>query len=166
MASTSRSTTLRAGAACQRCRRGKTRCVYENGQPPRKNCAKGMHECYLPSEVMASSHTGSPARSLHRPRDSLPDRGLGGTAADRTAPASSSALPRSAPNSNEKYVGVHFPVLRSLHPKLEFHSLVKIVAWLWQVSGKTLPECCDQLAPSSHRAIALQGARHLPRLGR
>ncbi|RBQ64523.1 hypothetical protein VDGD_21769 [Verticillium dahliae] len=66
-----RSTALRAGGACVRCRKGKTKCVYENGRAPCKNCAKGMHECYLPSESMGGA---SPARhASHRPaRESLP----------------------------------------------------------------------------------------------
>ena len=75
-----RSTALRAGGACVRCRKGKTKCVYENGRAPCKNCAKGMHECYLPSESMAHHHGQSPARhaGAHRPaRDSLPAAGAG-----------------------------------------------------------------------------------------
>ncbi|KAI3555983.1 fungal specific transcription factor domain-containing protein [Colletotrichum abscissum] len=74
-ASVVRSTALRAGGACVRCRKGKTKCVYENGRAPCKNCAKGMHECYLPSESMAHHHGQSPARhtAAHRPaRESLP----------------------------------------------------------------------------------------------
>lgn len=70
MASVARTTALRAGGACVRCRKGKTKCVYENGRAPCKNCAKGMHECYLPSESMAHHHGQSPARP--RPRESLP----------------------------------------------------------------------------------------------
>ncbi|WZH47958.1 hypothetical protein QYS62_009122 [Fusarium acuminatum] len=73
-----RSTALRAGGACVRCRKGKTKCVYENGRAPCKNCAKGMHDCYLPSETMAHHHGQSPARHAnpHRPpRDSLPAAG-------------------------------------------------------------------------------------------
>ncbi|CAG9977956.1 unnamed protein product [Clonostachys byssicola] len=75
-----RSTALRAGGACVRCRKGKTKCVYENGRAPCKNCAKGMHECYLPSESMAHHHGQSPARhsNAHRaPRESLPASGAG-----------------------------------------------------------------------------------------
>ncbi|GKT52449.1 uncharacterized protein ColSpa_12630 [Colletotrichum spaethianum] len=74
-ASVVRSTALRAGGACVRCRKGKTKCVYENGRAPCKNCAKGMHECYLPSESMAHHHGQSPARhtAAHRPaRENLP----------------------------------------------------------------------------------------------
>ncbi|KAI1061748.1 hypothetical protein LB507_010629 [Fusarium sp. FIESC RH6] len=75
MSTSIRSTALRAGGACVRCRKGKTKCVYENGRAPCKNCAKGMHDCYLPSESMAHHHGQSPARHAnpHRPpRDSLP----------------------------------------------------------------------------------------------
>lgn len=90
-----RSTALRAGGACVRCRKGKTKCVYENGRAPCKNCAKGMHECYLPSESMAHHHGQSPARhpsSAHRPaRDSLPASGAGVSDARQAAAASGSA---------------------------------------------------------------------------
>ncbi|KAG5989887.1 hypothetical protein E4U54_004227, partial [Claviceps lovelessii] len=76
-----RGTALRAGGACTRCRKGKTKCVYDNGRPPCKNCQKGMHECYLPSESMAHHHGQSPARHAaahHRPaRESLPASGAG-----------------------------------------------------------------------------------------
>ncbi|KAK7996510.1 hypothetical protein PG989_004550 [Apiospora arundinis] len=72
MSSVARGTSLRAGGACVRCRKGKTKCVYENGRAPCKNCAKGMHECYLPSESMAHHHGQSPARVVSRPRESLP----------------------------------------------------------------------------------------------
>ncbi|KAL6915939.1 hypothetical protein FSST1_007434 [Fusarium sambucinum] len=66
---------LRAGGACVRCRKGKTKCVYENGRPPCKNCSKGMHDCYLPSESLQHHGGGSPARHAshpHRPRDNVP----------------------------------------------------------------------------------------------
>lgn len=91
-----RSTALRAGGACVRCRKGKTKCVYENGRAPCKNCAKGMHECYLPSESMAHHHGQSPARhassSAHRPaRDSLPAAGAGATDARQPVVGSTSA---------------------------------------------------------------------------
>lgn len=82
-----RSTALRAGGACVRCRKGKTKCVYENGRAPCKNCAKGMHECYLPSESVAHHHGQSPARhaAAHRPaRDSLPASGAGPTESRQT----------------------------------------------------------------------------------
>ena len=73
-----RATALRAGGACVRCRKGKTKCVYENGRAPCRNCAKGMHECYLPSESNAHIHGQTPARHAQasRPaRDSLPGAG-------------------------------------------------------------------------------------------
>lgn len=71
-----------------RCRKGKTKCVYENGRAPCKNCAKGMHDCYLPSETMAHHHGQSPARHVnaHRPpRDAIPASGAGGAAEARQA---------------------------------------------------------------------------------
>ncbi|KAJ0145674.1 Peroxisome biosynthesis protein PAS1, partial [Fusarium oxysporum f. sp. albedinis] len=89
-----RSTALRAGGACVRCRKGKTKCVYENGRAPCKNCAKGMHDCYLPSESMAHHHGQSPARHAnpHRPpRDSLPAAGPGVVAEARQPVVGSSA---------------------------------------------------------------------------
>lgn len=92
-----RSTALRAGGACVRCRKGKTKCVYENGRAPCKNCAKGMHECYLPSESMAHHHGQSPARhttasSSHRPaRESLPGAGPGASDSSRQAAVGSAA---------------------------------------------------------------------------
>nr|RBQ95743.1 hypothetical protein FVER53263_10393 [Fusarium verticillioides] len=89
-----RSTALRAGGACVRCRKGKTKCVYENGRAPCKNCAKGMHDCYLPSESMAHHHGQSPARHAnpHRPpRDSLPAAGPGVIAETRQPVVGSSA---------------------------------------------------------------------------
>jgi hypothetical protein len=101
-----RSTALRAGGACVRCRKGKTKCVYENGRAPCKNCAKGMHDCYLPSESMAHHHGQSPARHAnpHRPpRDSLPASGPGGAAEARQAVVGSSAA-RHVQASSDKYV--------------------------------------------------------------
>ncbi|KAF5666330.1 chitinase 1 precursor, partial [Fusarium heterosporum] len=89
-----RSTALRAGGACVRCRKGKTKCVYENGRAPCKNCAKGMHDCYLPSESMAHHHGQSPARHAnpHRPpRDSLPAAGPSTVAEARQPVAGSNA---------------------------------------------------------------------------
>ncbi len=75
-----------------RCRKGKTKCVYENGRAPCKNCAKGMHECYLPSESMGHGGHSSP-RVTSRARESLPgDRSVGGPSGDRqTQPASAVA---------------------------------------------------------------------------
>ncbi|CAI4213146.1 unnamed protein product [Parascedosporium putredinis] len=95
-----RQTALRAGGACVRCRKGKTKCVYENGRAPCRNCAKGMHDCYLPSESNAHIHGQTPTRTQSRPaRDSLPGSG---PAAD-TRSALPGALPsRAAPNTSEK----------------------------------------------------------------
>jgi len=92
MASVVRGTSLRAGGACVRCRKGKTKCVYENGRAPCKNCAKGMHECYLPSESLAHHHGQSPAR-VSRPRESLPhgERSASTVASDRQPAASTTA---------------------------------------------------------------------------
>ncbi|KAK4184680.1 hypothetical protein QBC35DRAFT_391165 [Podospora australis] len=88
MASVIRSTALRAGGACVRCRRGKTKCQYDTGKAPCRNCAKGMHECYLPSEAMShSGHGSSPARVQQRIRESLPsDRAVSGSSSDRQPP--------------------------------------------------------------------------------
>lgn len=89
-----RATALRAGGACVRCRKGKTKCVYENGRAPCRNCAKGMHECYLPSESMShGGHGVSPARIPQRNRESLPgdSRVAGGVGTDRPAPNLSAA---------------------------------------------------------------------------
>jgi len=103
MASVVRSTALRAGGACVRCRKGKTKCVYENGRAPCKNCAKGMHECYLPSESMShGGHGVSPARVQQRARESLPaDRAVANTSADRQVPPSS-AVSRHVATTVEK----------------------------------------------------------------
>ncbi|KAJ9142938.1 Nitrogen assimilation transcription factor nit-4 [Pleurostoma richardsiae] len=92
MATAIRSTALRAGGACVRCRKGKTKCVYENGRAPCKNCAKGMHECYLPSESMShGGHGVSPARVPQRSRESLPSERAVGVAGERQAQAASAA---------------------------------------------------------------------------
>ena len=106
MSAAVRSTALRAGGACVRCRKGKTKCVYENGRAPCKNCAKGLHECYLPSESMShGGHGVSPAR-IHqaRVRESLPsERAVSGVAGDRQGvPASS--VSRHVSSTAEKYV--------------------------------------------------------------
>ncbi len=98
-----RTTALRAGGACVRCRKGKTKCVYENGRAPCKNCAKGMHECYLPSESMAHHHGQSPARhtTAHRPaRESLPASGAG--AGEMRAAVQSSGVSRHSGTTAEK----------------------------------------------------------------
>ena len=118
MASVVRSTALRAGGACVRCRKGKTKCVYENGRAPCKNCAKGMHECYLPSESMShGGHGVSPARVPQRPRESLPSERVVSSAAvgDRQPPAAS-AVSRHVSATSEKYVFHYFDcsIFRSL----------------------------------------------------
>ncbi|TWU79068.1 hypothetical protein ED733_008627 [Metarhizium rileyi] len=118
-----RSTALRAGGACVRCRKGKTKCVYENGRAPCKNCAKGMHECYLPSESMAHHHGQSPARhaNAHRPaRESLPASGAG--ASDARQPVVGSGSARHAQVTPEK-----------LTPEL--------IADCERVVSKTFPAC-------------------------
>ncbi|KAF3767336.1 hypothetical protein M406DRAFT_328420 [Cryphonectria parasitica EP155] len=101
-----RATALRAGGACVRCRKGKTKCVYENGRAPCKNCAKGMHECYLPSESMShGGHGVSPARTTQRSREALPTErsNASGTHTERNAQSHSgpSAARNTAP-ANEK----------------------------------------------------------------
>ncbi|PFH55379.1 hypothetical protein XA68_18446 [Ophiocordyceps unilateralis] len=127
-----RSTALRAGGACVRCRKGKTKCVYENGRAPCKNCAKGMHECYLPSESMAHHHGQSPARHAssthHRPaRDSLPTSGSGGT--DARPQALGSGGSRHVQAASEK-----------LTPEL--------IAECERVVSKTFPACVAFHKPS------------------
>ncbi|KAI5923560.1 hypothetical protein F4810DRAFT_198924 [Camillea tinctor] len=101
MTSVVRGTSLRAGGACVRCRKGKTKCVYENGRAPCKNCAKGMHECYLPSESMAHHHGQSPARPP-RPRESLPGERSVSATSDRQPATSGTVLPRSMQSNNDK----------------------------------------------------------------
>ena len=128
MASVVRGTSLRAGGACGmypgatrpspcprldelltprptvRCRKGKTKCVYENGRAPCKNCAKGLHECYLPSESMAHHHGQSPARvNVARPRESLPgaERNTS-TVAERPAATTPQAIGTRAVQSNSE----------------------------------------------------------------
>lgn len=108
-----RATALRAGGACVRCRKGKTKCVYENGRAPCKNCAKGLHECYLPSESMShGGHGVSPARTAQRVRETLPsERASGNAAAERHGPShSTSVTSRNNASANEKYVRGFFPL--------------------------------------------------------
>ncbi|KAI1418818.1 hypothetical protein F5Y12DRAFT_789562 [Xylaria sp. FL1777] len=101
MTSIVRGTSLRAGGACVRCRKGKTKCVYDNGRAPCKNCAKGMHECYLPSESNAHMHGQSPARAP-RPRESLQgDRNVSASS-DRQPAAAGTVIPRNLQANNEK----------------------------------------------------------------
>ncbi|GAP91867.1 putative fungal specific transcription factor domain-containing protein [Rosellinia necatrix] len=126
--SAARGTSLRAGGACVRCRKGKTKCVYENGRAPCKNCAKGMHECYLPSETNAHLHGQSPARTT-RPRESLPgDRNVAATS-DRQPAAAGAVIPRSLQTSTEK-----------LTPEL--------IVECERVINKTLPSCVAFHKPS------------------
>ncbi|KAI1845856.1 hypothetical protein JX265_011249 [Neoarthrinium moseri] len=100
MSNVVRGTSLRAGGACVRCRKGKTKCVYENNRAPCKNCAKGMHECYLPSESLAHHHGQSPAR-VPRPRESLPgERSVSSTHDRPAAPASQVLTSRSVNNAS------------------------------------------------------------------
>ncbi|RCI08996.1 hypothetical protein L249_4997 [Ophiocordyceps polyrhachis-furcata BCC 54312] len=127
-----RSTALRAGGACVRCRKGKTKCVYENGRAPCKNCAKGMHECYLPSESMAHHHGQSPARhsssTHHRPaRDNAPSSGAGGSESRQQASGSTSS--RHVQAASEK-----------LTPEL--------IAECERVVSKTFPACVAFHKPS------------------
>ncbi|KAL1887425.1 hypothetical protein Cpir12675_006553, partial [Ceratocystis pirilliformis] len=93
MSAPARQTALRAGGACVRCRKGKTRCVYENGRAPCRNCAKGMHECFLPTDAHAHVHGQTPTRTVNRPpRESLPASANERTSAQH-APRSSGGQP-------------------------------------------------------------------------
>ena len=88
-----------------RCRKGKTKCVYDNGRAPCKNCAKGMHECYLPSESMAHHHGQSPARNANpnRPvRETLPASGSGATSEPRQPVVGSGSAGRHVQATSEK----------------------------------------------------------------
>ncbi|KAJ4158718.1 uncharacterized protein LMH87_009232 [Akanthomyces muscarius] len=126
-----RSTALRAGGACVRCRKGKTKCVYDRGpSQPCKNCSKGMHDCYLPSESAAHHNGQSPARHTNqsRPsRDSLPASGSGSSDARQAVVGSSG--PRHTQTSSEK-----------LTPEL--------VAECERVVSKTFPACVAFHKPS------------------
>ncbi|KAJ4300651.1 hypothetical protein N0V88_003337 [Collariella sp. IMI 366227] len=157
MASIVRSTALRAGGACVRCRKGKTKCVYENGRAPCKNCAKGMHECYLPSESMShGGHGVSPARVQQRARESLPtERAVSSTAGDRQPPPASN-VSRHVSNTTEK-----------LTPEL--------IQECERVISKTLPACVafhkpsflqqlktTSMDPTMVNALLTTAARHSP----
>lgn len=157
MASVVRSTALRAGGACVRCRKGKTKCVYENGRSPCKNCAKGMHECYLPSESMShGGHGVSPARVQQRARESLPsERTVSSTSGDRQAPPPSS-VSRHVSTTTEK-----------LTPELMQEGE--------RVISKTLPACVAfhkpsflqqlknaSMDPTMVNALLTTAARHSP----
>ncbi|KAI1123450.1 hypothetical protein F5Y10DRAFT_251854 [Nemania abortiva] len=128
MTSVVRGTSLRAGGACVRCRKGKTKCVYDNGRAPCKNCAKGMHECYLPSESNAHLHGQSPAR-VARPRESLPGDRTVATTSDRQPAATGAVIPRNLQATNEK-----------LTPEL--------ITECERVINKTLPSCVAFHKPS------------------
>ncbi|KAK4121560.1 hypothetical protein N657DRAFT_682640 [Parathielavia appendiculata] len=157
MASIVRSTALRAGGACVRCRKGKTKCVYENGRAPCKNCAKGMHECYLPSESMShGGHGVSPARVQQRARESLPsERVVSSASGDRQAPPASS-VSRHISTATEK-----------LTPEL--------LQECERVVSKTLPACVafhkpsflqqlknSSMDPAMVNALLTTAARHSP----
>ncbi|TPX08013.1 uncharacterized protein E0L32_010344 [Thyridium curvatum] len=154
MSTAVRATALRAGGACVRCRKGKTKCVYENGRAPCKNCAKGMHECYLPSESMGhGGHGISPARLPQRARESLPSEGRP-VATDR--PVQPAPVSRHAATSSEK-----------LTPEL--------MAECERVISKTLPACVafhkpsflqqlksTTMDPTMVHALLTTAARHSP----
>ncbi|KAI0131805.1 hypothetical protein BJ170DRAFT_700076 [Xylariales sp. AK1849] len=123
-----RGTSLRAGGACVRCRKGKTKCVYENNRAPCKNCAKGMHECYLPSESLAHHHGQSPAR-MPRPRDSLPGERSVSSTTERQPATSQVLATRTVQSNSEK-----------LTPEL--------VSECERVINKTLPSCVAFHKPS------------------
>ncbi|KAK3290552.1 uncharacterized protein B0H64DRAFT_412778 [Chaetomium fimeti] len=157
MASVVRSTALRAGGACVRCRKGKTKCVYENGRSPCKNCAKGMHECYLPSESMShGGHGVSPARVQQRARESLPsERTVSSTSGDRQAPP---------PSSVSRHVST---TAEKLTPELMQEGE--------RVISKTLPACVAfhkpsflqqlknaSMDPTMVNALLTTAARHSP----
>ncbi|CAJ2502094.1 Uu.00g049470.m01.CDS01 [Anthostomella pinea] len=129
MSSIPRGTSLRAGGACVRCRKGKTKCVYDNGRAPCKNCAKGMHECYLPSESLAHHHGQSPARAP-RPRDSLPGERSVSAASDRQPASSAAVLPRNLQTNNSEKIS---PEMQSECER---------------VINKTLPSCVAFHKPS------------------
>lgn len=131
-----RSTALRAGGACVRCRKGKTKCVYENGRAPCKNCAKGMHDCYLPSETMAHHHGQSPARHAnpHRPpRDNLPAAGPS-AATEARQPVVGSSAARHVQTGSDKYV-VNFLSSRLIFPSCFHFSIIVSVLDRFPTSG-------------------------------
>ncbi|KAG5987631.1 hypothetical protein E4U52_007395 [Claviceps spartinae] len=136
--SNTRTNALRAGGACVRCRKGKTRCVYENGQLPCKNCSKGMHDCYLPSNSRQHHYGPPPSPALRQPsahrrpvREALPAAGPGAGASEaRHAPVTGSASSaRGAPMGPEK-----------LTPEL--------IAECERVISKTFPACVAFHKPS------------------
>ncbi|KAK0621694.1 hypothetical protein B0T17DRAFT_300093 [Bombardia bombarda] len=157
MSSIVRSTALRAGGACVRCRKGKTKCVYENGRAPCKNCAKGMHECYLPSESMSHGGLGvSPARIQARTRESLPsERTVSSASGERQGPPAA-GVSRHVSSISEK-----------LTPEL--------MQECERVISKTLPACVafhkpsflqqlknTSMEPTMVNALLTTAARHSP----
>lgn len=137
-----RSTALRAGGACVRCRKGKTKCVYENGRAPCKNCAKGMHDCYLPSETMAHHHGQSPARHAnpHRPpRDSLPAAGPS-AATEARQPVVGSSAARHVQAGSDKYVA-NFLSSQSPFPSCFYLSTIASVLDLPHIWVHRNPHC-------------------------
>lgn len=119
-------TSLRAGGACVRCRKGKTKCVYENGRPPCKNCSKGLHECYLPSESLAHHHGQSPARVTRPARESLPGDRSTSNAGERQQAATQSHGSRPAQSNSEKLtpdlvLECERAIQKTLPPCVAFH---------------------------------------------
>lgn len=164
MSSAVRSTALRAGGACVRCRKGKTKCVYDNGRAPCKNCAKGMHECYLPSESMShGGHGVSPARVQHRVRDSLPsERIVSGVAGDRQGPPAS-AVSRHVSSTNDKYVPFLPSPARSFAAALRFFLFLSGVVHTRCILFSLRPHFFDGMRAISGRC-ALPPLRGLPRV--
>ncbi|KAK3943235.1 hypothetical protein QBC46DRAFT_377880 [Diplogelasinospora grovesii] len=157
MTSVVRSTALRAGGACVRCRKGKTKCVYENGRAPCKNCAKGMHECYLPSESMShGGHGVSPARIPQRSRESLPsERTTSGTSGERQAPPASSASRHVSTNSEkltpELMQECERVISKTIPACVAFHK----PSFLQQLKNTTMD-------PTMVNALLTTAARHSP----
>ncbi|KAL2018381.1 hypothetical protein VTK56DRAFT_916 [Thermocarpiscus australiensis] len=157
MASVVRSTALRAGGACVRCRKGKTKCVYENGRAPCKNCAKGMHECYLPSESMShGGHGVSPARVPQRTRESLPsERAVAPTSAERPVPPASN-VSRHVSTTTEKLTPEMMQecervVTKTLPACVAFHK----PSFLQQLKNTSMD-------PTMVNALLTTAARHSP----
>lgn len=160
MSSVVRSTALRAGGACVRCRKGKTKCVYENGRAPCKNCAKGMHECYLPSESMGHGGHHLPPRVPARSRESLTgDRTVvvAGSTGERHGPSVSS-VSRHISGSSEKYVfSISSHQLARSRP-MPFSSGRQCRGLLRCASPTTLLQSFDLLYLTSHKPRFCLGA--------
>ncbi|SPQ23955.1 819a7ab9-2208-4d87-b103-33bb68571f6e [Thermothielavioides terrestris] len=157
MSAVVRSTALRAGGACVRCRKGKTKCVYENGRAPCKNCAKGMHECYLPSESMShGGHGVSPARVQQRARESLPsERAVSSTSGDRQAPPATT-VSRHVSTTTEKLTPELMQecervITKTLPACVAFHK----PSFLQQLKNATMD-------PTMVNALLATAARHSP----